>query len=364
MAIIENPESRVKINSSLFKDFSSPIKENPNTYMKVNDKGQIIYKTIQETALELGASGGSTITDWQPDTEYAKGQLVLYKNCIFRCKEEDYISGETFEPEDWDIIAGYAKYSEYFNASDEMTSIQLEREVGDKSFLQINVNNSILQTDQYTLEDDGKTITFNEPLPVNAKVNVITYGNFTLMKTSRIVVKNFTATDGQTEFDAGVDLINKNLTVINVNNSVLQNTEWELDKDNHTIRFNEPLKDGDKVQVTGWSDIDFNVGATFTPVPKRVEDGVELSWTNNGDLDNPQTVLIRDGKSLTPKGDWDKTKSYEKSDVVTYEDYDYKYNFTALKDVPEGIEITDKTYWNENFRIQKFYATFNEWDDE
>ena len=44
-------------------------------------------------------------------------------------------------------------------------------------------------------------------------------------------------------------------------------------------------------------------GYTFTPVVKRVENGYEVSWTNDGGLPNPVPVVIPDGKDGLPGKD-------------------------------------------------------------
>ena len=56
-------------------------------------------------------------------------------------------------------------------------------------------------------------------------------------------------------------------------------------------------------------------GVTFTPSVS--EDGF-ISWTNNGNLSNPQPVSIKgpSGTGINPKGLWDSSTTYAKNDMV------------------------------------------------
>ena len=301
MALIENPDKKIKINSSMIEDFTSPVIDNPNTYTRVNSDGKIEFKTPGETAVELGGTFGSTITDWTPGTEYALGQLCTYQDCIFKCVVDNYISSDTFDKNCFDVIAGYSKNSEFFSDEENpITTVTLANPVANKEFIQVNVDNAILQTDQYELADDGVTVTFREPIPSGSQINILTYGNFSLINASKMMVKEFIAYEGQTVLDIGEQIIDKNLATINIENTEILHSEWKLDENRHIVTFLSPLHEGDRVQIIAWENIEVKVGATFIPHLDREENITTLSFSNDGGFANPDPVDIYDGATFIP----------------------------------------------------------------
>lgn len=59
-------------------------------------------------------------------------------------------------------------------------------------------------------------------------------------------------------------------------------------------------------------------GATFTPI---LDDFGNISWTNDKNLPNPTSINIKgeSGLGLTPRGVWNGNVSYERYDMVSYE---------------------------------------------
>lgn len=350
MTQIENPDKKIKINSTLFEEFTSPISENPQTYLRVNANGMVEYVTPDTIAVEIGGSTGTTISDWNNSIPYVEGQIVIYKNNLFKCTNPDYVVKSDFDYSDWQIIAGYQQYSSFYNSDEPIETITLEKPISSKGFIQINVDNSILQTDQYQLEEDGVTVRFNEPIPANSQINVVSFGNFTLVDGSRIASKELIANEGQTEFELGFELQLKDLATINVENTQLLQSEWELSPDRHTIILKNPLQEGDRLQVLYWENLQVEIGVTFTPKVERNDGMVEISWENDGDRVNPETVQLYDGALYTPKT--------SKNDYITTISWE---NDRGLEN-PEPVEIKDGATYYPTLSKDGVYTTIS-WDN-
>lgn len=67
--------------------------------------------------------------------------------------------------------------------------------------------------------------------------------------------------------------------------------------------------------ATGATGSKGDTGATFTPSVSS--EGI-LSWTNNGNLDNPPSISIKGpaGTGVNPRGVWSSTSTYSKNDLV------------------------------------------------
>lgn len=106
-------------------------------------------------------------------------------------------------------------------------------------------------------------------------------------------------------------------------------------------------------------------GTVYTPVITPIENGYELSWTNDAGLPNPETVTIYSGTGINAKGTWSETETYTKNDYVIYEDDEAKYGYLALTDVTVGTPLTETTYWLEMYKILKTYiaATMIDWGE-
>ena len=300
----------IKINSSMIEDFSSPISnaENANKYLYVNNSNKIEYYTIDTLIDDIKNNGGipsstsAVIPEWKPNRQYTINDLVLYSNAIFKCIVSTSESA-TFNMLHWQLIAGYVKNSYFYsNENEAITTIVLPEQIADINNISINIGGSILQSNKYVLEPDNKTVTFNEPIAAGTSIEVIIYGNMTLASNaSDIKYVTFNTTGESTNtFDIGEKVFKKEFVTVNVNNDVLQLTEWDLNSTKSQVILKTPVPAGTKVQVSYFSDFELDVSVTFTPDTTRNGNKVILSWDNDGGLDNPDPVEILDGATFTP----------------------------------------------------------------
>ena len=409
----------IKITTSMIDEFQSPFKDNPNTYIKISQDGLAQYLTPDEVAQDIGGGSGgeNTSTIWTPGVTYRVGDIVSYNNSLFQCRQE-HVAQEPFDFNKWQLLAGYFKTSKFFyDPVNEITSVVLDDAVANKESLSVNINNLLLQSNNYTLADDGKTLTFNEPIEPGTNIEVIVYGNMIIpTNVSQVVSKSFTTTEeSTTEFPLGEKVLKKDLITVNIENSVIMNSEWDLNETLDTVILKNAVPVGTRVQLSWFNNLEIQVGATYTPhinkvdrdttlswtndgglenpvdshiydgvtfVPSQSKTGTEttLSWTNNGNLDNPENVVIKDGATFTPsqtKIGLDTTLSWTNdvglpnpenvviSDGVTYtphttqDAHEATISFTNNKELenPETISI----YTNYAQRIvESFTATENQ----
>ena len=301
--------SNIKIDSRMLKDFASPVSEDKaKKILYVNENNKIDFKEIDELVDDINEAGGLSagtgtkcISAWEANKKYNEGHVVTYANSIFQCVVPVSIK-EEFDMEDWQLLAGYSKKSYfYYNETDEINSIVLEEEVANKDSFSVNLNNLVLQSNNYILENDFKTITFNEPIPADTNVEVVVYGNMIIpTNVSNIVTKSFTATEGQTEFYLEEPVMKKEYITVNIENSVILESEWSLINGGNTVLLKNPVEEGTRVQINWFNDIKLSIGATFTPVISKEGTMTTLSWENDQDLDNPSDVVIKDGATFTP----------------------------------------------------------------
>lgn len=409
----------IKITTSMIDEFQSPFKDNPNTYIKISQDGLAQYLTPDEVAQDIGGGSGgeNTSTIWTPGVTYRVGDIVSYNNSLFQCRQE-HVAQEPFDFNKWQLLAGYFKTSKFFyDPVNEITSVVLDDAVANKESLSVNINNLLLQSNNYTLADDGKTLTFNEPIEPGTNIEVIVYGNMIIpTNVSQVVSKSFTTTEeSTTEFPLGEKVLKKDLITVNIENSVIMNSEWDLNETLDTVILKNAVPVGTRVQLSWFNNLEVQVSATYTPhinkvdrdttlswtnddglenpadshiydgvtfVPSQSKTGTEttLSWTNNGNLDNPENVVIKDGTTFTPsqtKVGLDTTLSWTNdvglpnpenviiSDGVTYtphttqDAHEATISFTNNKELenPETISI----YTNYAQRIvESFTATENQ----
>lgn len=309
MAVTPN----IKIDTSMIKEFSSPVNnnENINTYLHVNSNKEIDYLTIQEVIEDINNAGGisgggddgSSLDDWDASNTYTEGDTVVYNNSIYKCKVESSKKDE-FDINDWTLLAGYSKQSYfYYNPEEQITQIVLPEEVADKGAFNVNVNNLLLQSNNYGLESDNKTITFFEPIAPDTNVEVIVYGNMIIpTDVSNVVVKDYTAVvDNTTTFELNEIVAKKELITVNIENQVILNTEWDLDDTRTKVVLKNPVPKDTRVQISYFNNLELKLGATFTPHLER-DDNITttISWTNDGGLVNPADSYIYDGVTFTP----------------------------------------------------------------
>lgn len=310
MAVTPN----IKIDTSMIKEFSSPVSnnENANTYLHVNSNKEIDYLTIQEVIEDInnaggisggGGDNGNSLEDWDSSNTYAEGDTVIYNNSIYKCKVESS-KKDVFDINDWTLLAGYSKQSYfYYNPEEQITQIVLPEEVADKGAFNVNVNNLLLQSNNYGLESDNKTITFFEPIAPDTNIEVIVYGNMIIpTDVSNVVVKDFTAVvDNTSTFELNEIIAKKELITVNIENQVILNTEWDLDDTRTKVVLKNPVPKDTRVQISYFNNLELKLGATFTPHLER-DDNITttLSWTNDGGLVNPADSYIYDGVTFTP----------------------------------------------------------------
>lgn len=266
----------------------------------------------------ISASSGAMIDDWMPNTDYFKGQFLVYQNSIYRCNE-NHTSGEQFEPTYWELIAGYKiSRSFYLDNLRETTAIVLPKKVPSKEVLTINVGGLVLQSQNYNLEPDQETVTFLLPIPkeeiievsiagneifntfdtgVNisewksnqsyAKGNIVIYNNslFRCLENHisqdifedskwQIVagyVKdyvNFVSDVEVTEINLPYNVYNKNDLMVNVNGKLLMTSEYSLNDESNKVIFNDAIHIGEKVEITIFNNMVLQNNSIPTPIDK------------------------------------------------------------------------------------------------
>lgn len=124
------------------------------------------------------------IKDWKANTSYIVGNICLYKDGIYKCINK-HISSDNFDKENWKLLCGYVKNSYFFTSKEPLTEIELPESVFQLSDITINVGNVILQSNEYTLDESGKIITFKKPIKANTSVEVTVFNN-AILKHSEI----------------------------------------------------------------------------------------------------------------------------------------------------------------------------------
>lgn len=170
------------------------------------------------------------------------------------------------------------------------------------------------------------------------------------------IVDSFVATEGQTVFETSHDIVAKSVLSVNVGNAELTSQAYEL-VDKKTVKLLNPLEEGDLVDIKYFYNLNMgSKGFTFTPkVTEDIQnDGYLLSWTNDGELVNPDTVLIENGHGLSIKGEYNPSQEYGKNDLVIFQTEDWNYGYIAKQYVPVGTPLTDTEYWIEGYKIAKY----------
>ena len=242
----------------------------------------------------------TTLEDWQPQTEYAEGTIVIYNNSFLKCIET-HTSTDSFDETKWELLSGFSANREYFyNASDAIDTITLANEIPNKDVLLINAGGVLQQSQNYTLNPDHKTLTFIEPIPAGVIIEVLSMGNMvlhTFIEQANIVEwkaglsfnqgnvciynnslyvckeqhlseepfdytkwtlvcgysKNnyfFDIEEETTEITLPVNVSTKNNLMVNIGNTLIQSDNYNLDADGLKIIFNEPIEVGARVEIT------------------------------------------------------------------------------------------------------------------
>ena len=294
----------IKINTSMIEDFSLPVSDVEGKYLYVNE-GKIVYHTPDEVFSNIESETKRGVAIWQSGAIYYENDLVTYENNIYECNVEE-TKKESFDAYDWKLLSGYYKDSDIITSGSEgIPSIILNEPVSSKYAVSINIDGLILQTDAYSLGTDNKTITFNPPIEANKSVEVTVYGNMIIpTNVSNIVVKSFSPTEATSEFYLGEEILDKKLITVNVDGKVLQQNEWSLMENLHTVKLNESIVNK-TVEISFFNNIEMTNSAIYTPHVELITEadkpqGFELSWSNTNELENPQTVTIYGGTTFTP----------------------------------------------------------------
>lgn len=232
--------------------------------------------------------GGSSIIDWQPNIEIKKDQCLYYENGLYRSKSL-HTTSDVFDVNLYDALASYKKLVENQTTTEETDTIVLHQAITNKNELDINIGGLLIQQDSYSIVDSYH-IQLSETIPVDTSVEITYYKASNLLNSSVVISKYIVQNDNEKTIPLNEVVENHTLILqVNVENTILLNDEWQLGENNSTIVLKNGLKSGDRVQVMFFKGVHVaQNGITFTP---KVVNGV-LSWTNDGGLDNPETISI------------------------------------------------------------------------
>lgn len=120
------------------------------------------------------------IHEWEANTSYAEGNIVIHDDCIYQCIER-HVSGEVFQKTYWKSLCGYAKNSYFYELEEDTESIVLPVSVVEENDIMINVGNTVLQSNTYSIDNTGRVIIFSEPLEAGATVEVVIFGSASIV---------------------------------------------------------------------------------------------------------------------------------------------------------------------------------------
>jgi hypothetical protein len=116
------------------------------------------------------------INVWEANTAYAQDNIVLYNNCLYKALER-HISGESWDKTKWQLICGYTRSIKTITATSDVSTVTLDNWVSDKSLLSINVNGSVLQSSEYSLDETGYKITFTSAIASGSVIEIIVFSS-------------------------------------------------------------------------------------------------------------------------------------------------------------------------------------------
>lgn len=120
------------------------------------------------------------IHEWEANTSYAEGNITIHDDCIYQCIER-HVSGEVFQKTYWKSLCGYAKKSYFYELEEDTESIVLPTSVVEENDIMINVGNTVLQSNTYSIDNTGRVIVFTEPLEAGAIVEVVVFGSASIV---------------------------------------------------------------------------------------------------------------------------------------------------------------------------------------
>jgi len=213
------------------------------------------------------------------------------------------------------------RYVEKFTATANQKVFKASRDIISKNVLSVNVDNSELLNDGFTLGTDKKTVTLNDGCAAGAIVELKYFHNLIM------------AQDGNTYTP-------------------------HVSKSNYTTTLSWTNDGG----LTNPANVNILDGVIYTPAVTATTGGYNLSWTNNQGKTNPSTVFIN---NIYAVGAWASASTYKTGNMVTYEDTNYQYGYIAKQNVPAGTALTNTTYWTRAYAISKTYiaATIVDWGE-
>lgn len=138
-----------------------------NTVVEIIIMSNIVLDTYNTDA---------NITFWQSNTAYANGSIILYEGTIYICLE-NHVSTSEFDKSKWQLICGYYKNTYDFIYDSNITEITLPVYIASKQLVEVNVDNSIMLSSKYNIDDTGYKIIFNESILANTPIEVNVYNS-------------------------------------------------------------------------------------------------------------------------------------------------------------------------------------------
>lgn len=310
---------------------------NAGTGIRIDDDLNII-NTMPDQVIELQEGNNITITgeypeftitaddkvkipNWKPSTKYIEEDFCVYLNSLFQCTES-HTSESAFDTSKWKLIAGWSSNRQIFDINEETNTIELSSMVANKDALIVNIGGVLQQSVNYSLEPDGQTLKFVNPIPANSSVEVLVMSNVVLdtyedkvnikdwkANTSYIVgniclyedgiykcvkkhissdnfakenwkllcgyVKNsyfFTSEEPITEIELPDSVYKTSDILVNIGNTLLQSNNYTLDETGRIVTFIEPIEAGAVIEVTVFS----NATLQHSEIPTPTEDDMML----------------------------------------------------------------------------------------
>lgn len=258
--------------------------------------------TINGEYPEFTISGSDVvrINNWHSNVHYSLDDMVIYENALMVCIE-DHTSENAFEADKWKLLSGFQANRQYFYIENETTTdITLNSVIPSKEVVVINISGIVQQALNYDLQPDGQTIRFIQPLPKDSIVEVIvvsnvvmdTYdqdvniqpwkGNTAYAKDNIVLYNNniyiclarhissgefdktkwqmicgylkksysFNSTNALTEVTLPTYVHSKDLVEVNVNHSMLQSSEYNVDSTGYKIKFTSSIAANTPIEIS------------------------------------------------------------------------------------------------------------------
>jgi hypothetical protein len=253
----------------------------------------------------ISAKNKLNVDEWVPNFEYKKGDVILHDEGLYYCGV-DVSQKEAFDPNDWNVIADYRMTRIQFVTGDapeaewDLRDYGLVKAISDTDTLLLNVGGIIAISNAYEVLN-GYWIRFNDgTVPANTPIEVMILSNSILNSldpTANIndweqnivyevgniviydnalykcierhpsgdifdvskwqILMNYTKdtysfeTEEETlSVEMPISVDDKNNIMINVGNTVLLQSSYDIEEDGKTITFASPIEAGTKIEVT------------------------------------------------------------------------------------------------------------------